>query len=368
MPVPRIDDLRPSRRTHGAGSRWWSEWCFVRVCFRHFRLRFLLMAIVLSVGGLLFMLLEPEKEHSFVRAVFYTFALVFGEPPEEFPRSPLLQSLFFLVPVLGLTIIIEGIVDFALMMRDRRRFERSWCTMLANSFQDHVVLVGLGRLGFRTFRVLRLLGEAVVVIERSPDNEFLEEVRRDGSPLLIGDARREALLEDANIRKARSILLATDDDLANLEAALDARKMNPAIRVVLRMFDQNMADKVRDGFNISLAMSQSAISAPTFATCAILPTTVNSFIVGDRIVAMQRWLVRRGGPLDGITVAETTRRHQVGVVQHHRSPAEAVLHPDPDLRLEPGDGVMIQGTIEALGALRDLGALTLEAGEPLGAG
>ena len=53
--------------------------------------------------------------------------------------------MFFLIPILGLTVIIEGIIDFALMMRDRRRYERSWCIMLASSFKDHVVLVGFGR-------------------------------------------------------------------------------------------------------------------------------------------------------------------------------------------------------------------------------
>ena len=88
------------------------------------------------------------------------------------------------------------------------------------------------------------------------------------------------------------IILATDDDLANLEVALDARRINPGIRVVLRMFDQNMADKIRDGFNIYTAMSQSAISAPAFATAALDRAIVNSFMVNDALIVMQRWIVR----------------------------------------------------------------------------
>ena len=363
MPIPRIEDLRPIRQSHGSGSKMWAEWCFVRVCFKHFQLRFVLMAIVLTTGAMLFMTLDEEK-HSFFKSLFYTFALVFGEPPEDFPKHVVLQVLFFLVPILGLTIIIEGIVDFSLILRDRRRFERSWCNMLASSFNHHVVLVGLGRLGFRTFLTLRRLGHAVVVIERDPNNQFLEEVRRDGSPLLIGDARREALLEDANIRKARSIVLATDDDMANLEAALDARKINSEVRVVLRMFDQNMADKVRDGFNIQLAMSQSAMSAPTFATCAIAPSTVNSMIVGDELLAMQRWLVRKGGPFEGRTIADVMREHAITVVQHHRTPQKPTLCPPAETQLIAGDGLMLQGRVDVLEDLRDraLRALTSRAG------
>jgi Trk K+ transport system NAD-binding subunit len=349
----RLEHVRVvPRRRHGAGSRLWAEWCFVRACFRHFRLRFLLMLAILLSGALLFILFEPERKHSLAQATYYTFALVFGEPPEAFPRSRVLQAVFFLVPLLGLTVIIEGIVDFALMLRDRRRYEKSWCTMLAMSFRNHVVLVGFGRLGFRTFLVLRKLGEAVVVIERDAANQFLEEVRRDGSPILIGDARREALLEDANIREARSIILATDDDMANLETAMDARRVNPGIRVVLRMFDQNIADKVREGLNIPLAMSQSSLSAPTFATCAVAPATINSFVLGDELIAMQRWLVRRDEPLSGKTVGDVMREFHVVLVAHQAPGEVERLAPPPETVLNPGDGIVVQGPVDVLELLR----------------
>ena len=51
----------------------------------------------------------------------------------------------------------------------------------------------------------------LVVIERNAGAQFLEDVRRDGSPVLIGDARREAWLEEANVKHARSIIIATTD-------------------------------------------------------------------------------------------------------------------------------------------------------------
>jgi len=353
MPIARIDDVADRRPRFGRGSRLWSEWCFALVCLQHFRRRLLLMVIFLSVGATLFIVFEPEKEHSIPRAAFYTFALIFGEPPEEFPEPLVLQALFFVMPLLGLTVIIEGIIDFALILRDRRRSERSWCVMLSSSYRNHIVIVGLGRLGYRTYHLLRRMGEPVVVIERDPANQFLEEVRREGTPLLIGDSRREALLQDANIATARSIVLATSDDMANLECGLDARRFNPNIRVVMRMFDQNVADKVRDGFRISLAMSQSAISAPTFASCAVAPATVNSFILGDQVMAMQRWLVRSGDPLDGLTVAQVMERLRMHVIEHAPSGGEAVVCPSADTRLHAGDGIALQGPLTELGALRE---------------
>lgn len=362
MPVPRIDELKRVRRTTGPGTRLWAEWCFVRVCWRHFRLRLAIMLVVLIGGALMFRGLEPEKQHGLLKSMHMTFLLVWGEPPEDFPSALPLQLLFFIIPIVGLTVIIEGIVDFALILRDRRRFEHSWCSMLAASMRDHVVLVGLGRLGYHTFLTLRRLGEPVVVIERDPNNQFLEDVRRDGSPLLIGDARREALLGDAGVVRARSIVLATDDDLANLECAMDARKINTSIRVVLRMFDQNMADKVRDGFAIELAMSQSAISAPTFASCAVSPATVNSIIVEGELLSMQRWLVRTGGPMDGMTVGQVLAEHRV-MVLHKTSPdAPTLMMPPHDVSLGPGDGLMLQGRVPDLERVRALQMSSAAAG------
>ncbi len=327
------------------------EWCFARTVAARLGLRLVLVAIVLLGGGLLFQLFEPENNPSLFEATYTTWSLVFANPSEAFPEATVLRILFFVVPVLGLTVIIEGIVDFSLLLRDRRRYERSWCVMMASSMSGHVVLVGLGKLGYRVFELLRRLGEYVVVIERDPNNRFLEELRRDGSPLIVGDARDDIVLEQANISSARSVLLATNDDLANLEIALDARRVQPGIRVVLRMFDQNMADKIRDGFNIHIAMSQSAISAPAFATAAINPAIVNSFGVGGKLVVMQRWRVREGGPFAGRTVGQVMAELGCGVVELRGTRIDGGLFPSPNTMLAAGDELLIQGSFDTLSKL-----------------
>ena len=353
MDTAHLEQLRlPPRRAHPATSRLWREWCFARVAVRHIRWRFALLVALLVGGGLLFQWFEPERQHSLPRGIYYTWALIFGEPPEAFPESWVLRAMFFVVPVLGLLVILEGIVDFSLVLRDRRRNERPWCRVMAASLSDHVVLIGLGKLGYRSFRLLRRLGEAVVVIEQNPDNRFLEEVRREGIPLLVGDARRDALLEEANIANAKSIILATNNDLANLEAALDARRMNPNIRVVLRMFDQNMADKIREGFSICGAMSQSAISTPAFVMAAVEESIISSTVINDKLVVTQRWFVRCDGALCGKTVGDVMVDYGVGIVERRPRDGEPRLMPPPDTRLHEGDQLLVQGAFEVLSELR----------------
>ncbi|KAA0213923.1 MAG: hypothetical protein DYG94_03410 [Leptolyngbya sp. PLA3] len=334
--------------------RWrlWREWCFVRTVFHALRYRLLVLFTLLIGGGLLFQHLGEDRSLSLVEASYYTWALVFGEAPQAFPDHPLLELMFFIVPVIGLTIVLEGLIELALLVRDRRRSEREWCKAMCKAMKDHVILVGLGRLGYRTYTLLRKLGVPVVVIENSPTNQFLEDVRSDGSPLFIGDGRRETLLLDANVAQARSIVLATTNDLANLEIALDARKLSPHIRVVLRMFDQNMADKIAGGFNIHLAISQSAISAPAFAIAALEPELINSVVVENKLIVMKRWTVQQDGPLAGLTVCELMDRYELSVIELHPHQSAKRLFPPTSTRLAPGDQIIVQGTFEDLAKLR----------------
>lgn len=354
MPSLHLSQLKlPRIRRRWQGSGPWREWCFWRVVGRKFRIRFLFLGIVLLGGAFAFRWAEPDKHQTLLKGVYCTWSLIFGEQPQEYPEhSPLLQAMFFIIPVLGLVGIIEAIVEFSLLVRDRRRAERSWCVMMAQSMKNHIVIVGLGRLGYRTFKLLHALGEPIVVIECDEKCQFLDEVRRAGAPLILDDARRDQVLIDANIRSARSIVISTNDDLANLEIALDARRMQPKIRVVLRMFDQAMADKIRDGFNIRISMSQAALAAPAFAMAAIDPSIVNSFVVGDQLVTMLRWTVRIEGPLGGKTVADVMNEYRFGVVQRKSKAGSPELFPPPATLLEDGDELLVQGPFAALVELR----------------
>ncbi|MCG3127325.1 MAG: Glutathione-regulated potassium-efflux system protein KefC [Phycisphaerae bacterium] len=349
MPGLRIDSLKlPPPRRSPFLDRLWREWCFGRVVLRQFGVRFVVMAAVMLGGAALFVAYHGPPRPTMAKALFYTWSLIFGEAPEAFPDALPLRVIFFVVPILGLTLIIEGIVDFAFTLRDRRRFEKNWCMNMAAAMSGHIVLIGLGRLGFRVYRLLRRLGESVVVIERDAECQFLDTVRADGSPLLIGDARREHLLEQANVAAARSIILASNDDLANLEVALDARRIHPTIRVVMRMFDQNMADKIREGFDIHIAVSQSALAAPTFAMAALDRTIVNSFAVDDELFIMLRWSISAGGPLCGRTVGEVSSDLRLGVVRYQSADGVQRIFPAPSTRLKEGDEVIVQGQYERL--------------------
>lgn len=212
---------------------------------------------------------------------------------------------------------------------------------MSKTYSGHVVLCGLGRVGRRTLEQLLALEEDVVVLEKNAENINLTFAKKHGVPVMIGSGREEGILDDLNVAEAKSIICATDNDLVNLETALDARKIKPDIRVVLRMFDQEMASKVREAFDISLAFSTAAQAAPLFATSSSDRSIVNSFYVGDQLLVVARLRVNQESELIGQTIREIGGSKHVFFLTHTRGGVDN-HYPNGDVDFRSGDQLIVQ--------------------------
>jgi len=108
--------------------------------------------------------------------------------------------------------------------------------------------------------------ESVLVIEKDPENRFLESARSQGAKAFVGDASVSKVLRDAGVQSAGGLFSLINDDLKNLEIGLNARSLRPDLRLILRIFDKEIAEQLRDRFDIHFAMSTSALAAEEFAT------------------------------------------------------------------------------------------------------
>jgi Trk K+ transport system NAD-binding subunit len=66
---------------------------------------------------------------------------------------------------------------------------------LASTFNDHMILVGCGHLGYRVVIILHEMYKDVVVIDSDPRADLIEIVRALGIPVIQDDATREVILE-----------------------------------------------------------------------------------------------------------------------------------------------------------------------------
>lgn len=165
---------------------------------------------------------------------------------------------------------------------------------------DHVIVAGLGSIGYRVALGIAARGVPVVAVEVSDDGRFVSPTRAAGIPVFIGDARHPEVLEQLHLGTARAIVAATSDDLVNLSAALNARAVRPDLRVVVRLYDPDFAVRVQQGFKIRFTRSVSQLAAPAFAAAAIGSEVIATVPVGDkRVILFARLRVPAGSMLEG---------------------------------------------------------------------
>lgn len=141
-------------------------------------------------------------------------------------------------------------------------------TRRARRLHDHVVVVGLGRVGYRVVQLLRELDVDCVVIEKSPDSAFIEATSVH-TPVLTGDGRLPENLQRAAIERARCLIACTDDDLDNLATCLEATKHNVSLRTVSRAFDDVLVHRLGSAFRVDVALSTTQLAAGAFVGAAV---------------------------------------------------------------------------------------------------
>lgn len=100
----------------------------------------------------------------------------------------------------------------------------------------HTILVGHGRVGRIVARALARHGQPFVVIET--DRAAAEALRRDGVPVVWGDAARPEVLAAARPESARMMVLALPDAFTARRVLELAHAANPAIGAAARAHDE----------------------------------------------------------------------------------------------------------------------------------
>jgi Trk K+ transport system NAD-binding subunit len=336
-------------------------WRDVRVLFRQFRIPLALFVVSVLLGGLVFDLLyaqrRPEiQDLTYIEAVYAIYSMIFFGESVPFPDQWYLQVFYFLMPIIGLGLVAQGVINFGVMLFNKAAREDEWQVAIASTHRDHVVIAGIGRLGLRIVHQLLEFGEEVVGIEINPESEFVRRVMRERVPVIFGNATHPHVLEQAGVERASALITCTENDLTNLEIALVARELRPDLHIVLRMFDHDMAQKVARGFNIQTAFSTSALSAPAFAAAATRADVTHAFYVEDQLLNVSSLTVCAGSALMGQRVGDLELQLDLSVIVHNRA-GRVDLHPAPDITLEVGDQVCVFASLDVLNQLGRLNRL-----------
>jgi Trk K+ transport system NAD-binding subunit len=160
-------------------------------------------------------------------------------------------------------VLFSYVAAIAVAQRTGYRMERQ-----AARRRGHVVVVGVGTIGYRVLTLLDDLGIRTAAIEQSAESRFVGAASAHG-PVLVGNARLPEELDRTGVANASCLVAVTDDDLVNISACLQARAVNPGIRTIARIFDETIAEHAGSALGIDVALSGSRSAAAAFAGAAL---------------------------------------------------------------------------------------------------
>lgn len=102
----------------------------------------------------------------------------------------------------------------------------------SKTMENHVVMIGFGRVGSAIARSLTAENIPFVVVDQ--DRAIIEQLHKRGIPTVFGDASRPGILKEAGLNKAKMIIVATPAKSQARQIVEYARKVNPEIHTCVR--------------------------------------------------------------------------------------------------------------------------------------
>ena len=159
-------------------------------------------------------------------------------------------------------------------------------------------------------------------------------------PLLVADGRLPSTLQKAGLPYADAFVVCTGNDHINLEAVMKARDMNPDVRIVARMWDDQFAKQVGRFMNVQSVLSSSDLAAPAFAGAALGIDITQTLEINGQEYSMLRLTVAPNSFMDGQTVGDLQRENDMDIVLHGCNGDNEVQPPRATV-VRAGDTVVI---------------------------
>ncbi len=210
---------------------------------------------------------------------------------------------------------------------------------------DHVIVAGLGNVGTRVVGQLHDLGIDVVCVDKNENAAGVPMARRLGLKVVTGETYREETLLAAGITTCRALVSVTDSDIVNLETALHARALAEQPRIVVRLLDDDLAERVQKNVSNTISRSVSYLAAPAFAAAMLEHQVLRTIPVGRHVLLIADVAVGEGAELAGGHVDDVHDRGDVRMIALRRRGGTAVdWSPKPSDELRPGDRLVVVAT------------------------
>jgi Trk K+ transport system NAD-binding subunit len=202
--------------------------------------------------------------------------------------------------------------------------------------RPQIIVCGLGRTGLRIFNLLRQQGATVVGISYHPMLEA-------GGEVVVGELRSPATLTQAGIHQAQTLVLATSDDALNLAILTQARILNPDIRIINRLFNISLGERLDHTLPHHVSLSSAALAAPLFAFAARGNRAIGQLRLFDLTWPMYEEVIDAAHPWHGKPLRALWNNRSQLLIHYHsaRRPIDLVTAVVAGEVLQVGDRIVV---------------------------
>jgi voltage-gated potassium channel len=218
---------------------------------------------------------------------------------------------------------------------------------MIDSLTDHHIICGFGRVGRQVARDLNAGRAKYVVVDANPESRHRAEALR--VHLIEGDASDDAVLEQAGIQRARSIIACADSDANNVFITLTARELRGDIVIVARAANEDTEKKLKRA-GADRVISPYKASGTEMARLALHPQ-LSGVVDVEVEYRLEEIMVRDACEAVGHTVGDIRGGSMIVGL---RRGTDFQPQPPGETTLIPGDIIVAMGTSPTLERLEGL--------------
>ncbi|MBW1669412.1 MAG: cation:proton antiporter [Deltaproteobacteria bacterium] len=242
--------------------------------------------------------------------------------------------------------------------------------------KDHVIIIGFGVNGRNVARAARFAGIPYAIIEMNPATVRSEQAK--GEPIYYGDATQETVLQKANIKNARIVVVAINDPTATRRITEVVRRISPKVHLIVRtrylqemkpLYELGASEVIPEEFETSIEIFTRVLTKyliprdeierllaevradgyEMFRSISKASASLSDLKLQLHDVDMSTFRIAQGSPLIGKTLAqiELRRRYSVSVVAIRRD-SQILSNPGADTVLHSNDVLFVLGSSQKI--------------------
>ena len=211
------------------------------------------------------------------------------------------------------------------------------------------VIVGAGRVGLRTARVLRESGHEVTLIER--DERAVKRARSADFDVIAGDGALEETLQSADLDAADALGALTGDLNDNFVACMIGKQHG--CRTVMRI-DEDYREEIyrRYASEVDEVIYPERLGAIA-AKNAMLGGNIRAVADIAQHLQLVEFTITDSSPMNGYSLEELELPANTRLLAHGKAET-ALSTPDPDGTLEVGDHLVVLADFDTLSDVRSI--------------